>query len=41
VLLPESKEYEVKKHWHGSGGDSEFPHIFAIGKEAKAKQSEE
>ncbi len=36
VLIPAGE-----KHWHGSGGESEFSHIFLIRKEAKAKQLED
>ena len=30
-----------EKHWHGSGGDSEFSHIFVVRKEDKVKQLED
>ena len=36
VLIPAGE-----KHWHGSGGDTEFSHIFVIRKEAKATQLED
>ena len=36
VLIPAGEN-----HWHGSGGDSEVSHIFAISKEAKARQLED
>jgi len=36
VLIPAGE-----KHWHGSGGDSEFSHIFIVRKEDKVKQLED
>ena len=36
VLIPGGE-----KHWHGSGGDSEFSHIFVVKKEDKLKQLED
>ena len=36
VLIPSGE-----KHWHGSGGDSEFSHIFVVRKEDKVKQLED
>jgi len=36
VLIPAGE-----KHWHGSGGDSEFSHIFMVRKEDKIKQLED
>ncbi len=36
VLIPAGE-----KHWHGSGGDSEFSHIFVVRKEDKVKQLED
>jgi quercetin dioxygenase-like cupin family protein len=36
VLIPAGE-----KHWHGSGGDSEFSHIFVIRKEDKVKRFED
>ena len=36
VLIPAGE-----KHWHGSGGDSEFSHIFVVRKEDKIKQLED
>ena len=36
VLIPAGE-----KHWHGSGGDSQFSHIFVVRKEDKTKQLED
>ena len=36
VLIPAGE-----KHWHGSGGDSEFSHIFVVRAEDKVKQLED
>ena len=36
VLIPAGE-----KHWHGSGGDSEFSHFFVVRKENKVKQLED
>ena len=36
ILIPAGE-----KHWHGSGGESEFSHIFVVRKEDKVKQLED
>ena len=36
VLIPAGE-----KHWHGSGGDSEFSHIFVVRKGDRVKQLED
>ena len=36
VLIPAGE-----KHWHGSGGDSAFSHLFVVRKEDKVRQLED